>query len=236
MRSSGCDGQRDPARERVGRVRVDADVLQHAARRARRRRRASRRNGIGAREKYIARAVVGGDDFHHVGPREDVGRRRARAAVPSGKPCSATCASAPRTAARGDEGLVALHVDDRVEAATIGAPRDFGDAIGARRVRAVGEDRLAAGALDLVDDLVAVGGDDAAVGDAERDDALQDADDEGDAGEEAERLSGETRRAQSRWDDGERPHVRLAGPRRSDAHAERAPDATFTPVNIRLLA
>jgi hypothetical protein len=47
----------------------------------------------------------------------------------------------------------------------------------------VGEDCFAAGTLYLVEDLTAVGGDDTAIGDAERDDTLEDADDERDASE-----------------------------------------------------
>ena len=60
---------------------------------------------------------------------------------------------------------------------------------------------------DDVGDLVAVGGDDDAIGHADLDDALPDANDQREAGEKAKRFSGETRGAQSSWDDGERPHT-----------------------------
>jgi hypothetical protein len=53
----------------------------------------------------------------------------------------------------------------------------------------------------------AVGGNDAAIGDGHRGDALPDANDERKAGEKSKRLSGEARGAQSGWDDGERPHT-----------------------------
>jgi hypothetical protein len=77
----------------------------------------------------------------------------------------------------------------------------------------VREDGLSADAEDFVADQLAVGRDDAAVGDAELTHALEDADDEGETGEESERLPGETRRAQSGWDDGQRLHERRMGPR-----------------------
>src|SRR2546425_9614469 len=61
---------------------------------------------------------------------------------------------------------------------------------------------------DRAGHFVAVGGDDAAVGDVHRAHALPDADDDRKTGEEAEGLAGEARRAQTSWDDGERPHTR----------------------------
>ena len=59
--------------------------------------------------------------------------------------------------------------------------------------------------------LVAVGGNDDRGGDVEIDDALPDADDQWQAGEEAEGLSGEAGRAQPGWDHCERPHARRSG-------------------------
>ena len=55
-------------------------------------------------------------------------------------------------------------------------------------------------------DFVAVGRDEAAVDDVERQHALPHADDERQAGEDAKRFAGEARRAQAGWDYGERPH------------------------------
>ena len=79
-------------------------------------------------------------------------------------------------------------------------------------------------------DLVAVGRDDDPVGDADLGHALPDADDEWEAGEESEGFSGETRRTQSGWDHGERPHARRSGGMRT---AESTPTAaTVTSLNV----
>jgi hypothetical protein len=101
-----------------------------------------------------------------------------------------------------------------------------------------GEEHLASGFQDARGDLVAVSRDNDPVGDAEGADALENADDDGNASEEPEGLTGEPRGVEPRGDDGERPHVRLAGTRwgwsarRCGARARRAADATFTPAKI----
>jgi hypothetical protein len=63
-------------------------------------------------------------------------------------------------------------------------------------------------AFDDGGDLGAVRGDDNPIGDTNLGYALVDANDEREASEESKGLAGEARRAQSRWDDGERPHTR----------------------------
>jgi hypothetical protein len=83
-----------------------------------------------------------------------------------------------------------------------------------------GHDGLATGLADALHDLLAIGGDHDAIGHAECGHALENSDDDGDARERPEGFSGETRRAQSGWDDGER------------LHAERGRDATFTPRKV----
>ena len=93
-----------------------------------------------------------------------------------------------------------------------------------------GGNRLAARLGHDVDDLVAIGGDDDVVGDAEGAHALEDADDDGDAGQQAQGLAREARRTQPSGDDGERPHDERASRGRWEARARRAADATFTPV------
>jgi hypothetical protein len=61
-------------------------------------------------------------------------------------------------------------------------------------------------------DLLAVCRYDDTLGDADLRDALPHSDDEREPGELTKGFSGETRGAQSRWDDGERPHAwRSAG-------------------------
>ena len=114
--------------------------------------------------------------------------------MPSGKPRAVTCASAPRSASADDERLVALHVEDGVVAAELGACRDFGDAIGAAGVRRVGEDGFAAGcgALRRAISSLSVATTQRSATRSSRD-ALEHADDERDTGEESERLPGETR-------------------------------------------
>jgi hypothetical protein len=59
---------------------------------------------------------------------------------------------------------------------------------------------------DHVGDLRAVRGHDHPISHADFADALKNTNDQRQAGEKSKRFSGETRRAQSRWDDGERPH------------------------------
>ena len=81
-------------------------------------------------------------------------------------------------------------------------------------------DCLSAGFTHAECDLITVGGDDDAVGDAKGGDALEDANDNGDAREEAEGFSGETRGAQTCWDNGK------------SLHANRPESATFTPRKI----
>jgi hypothetical protein len=87
-------------------------------------------------------------------------------------------------------------------------------------MRGGGHDGFATGLSDALRDLVAVGGDHDAVGDAEGADTLEDPDDDGDASELTKGLSGEPSGAQSSWDDGER------------LHAIRGADATFTPRKL----
>ena len=75
-------------------------------------------------------------------------------------------------------------------------------------------------------DFVAVGGHHDPVGHADLRDALIHADDQRKAGEESERLAGEARGAQSRWDDGERPHT-VRSARRGYVSARNAAKITF---------
>ena len=63
-------------------------------------------------------------------------------------------------------------------------------------------------ALYGLGDLGAVRRDDDPVCDTDLGYALMDSDDERESSEESKGLAGESRRAQSRWDDGERPHTR----------------------------
>ena len=74
----GIHRQRHPAAQRVARVRVDADVLPARGRAAFRRRARSRRNGIGAREKYIARPSSPATTFTTFGSAQDVARSEHR--------------------------------------------------------------------------------------------------------------------------------------------------------------
>jgi hypothetical protein len=77
-----------------------------------------------------------------------------------------------------------------------------------RRVVCAGEHSRAAVARDDIGDLRTVRGDHDVVGDADLCHALVHADDERQSSEESEGFAGEARCAQSRWDDGERPHTR----------------------------
>lgn len=121
-----------------------------------------------------------------------------------------------------DERLVTLHVENRVERAKLRPSRNLGNAIGSGRVVGRGEHRLPARFDDAVMNLTAVGGDHDHIGEVERLNALQHANNERGAGEKSKGFPGESRRAQARWDDGEGSHERR-GPR---------PDATFTPFNV----
>ena len=172
-------------------------------------------------------------DLHDVGTREHVARVGARDGAEW-----KSALSDERGGGTHDVGtskrLVALDIYDALEARELGARRHFGDAVGSTRMSFIGEHGLATGAQHFSADQLAVGGDETTIGDAELAHALEDADDNGETGEEAERLPGETRGAQSGWDDGQRLHGRRMGPRRDDARAGRAPDATFTPNKIRL--
>jgi hypothetical protein len=71
---------------------------------------------------------------------------------------------------------------------------------------------LTAGSADSRRDFFGIGSYDDTVEQPELRHALPNADDERKAGEEAEGFAGETRRAQSGWDDGERPHSWRPGP------------------------
>ena len=132
-----------------------------------------------------------------------------------------TCSSAPARRVAGDERFVALHVEDGVEP-RIRAVRDFGDAIGAGWVVGGGHDAFAACSRTRCA-ISRCRSRRRSVGDAERADALPDADDQGESREEAEGLSGETRGAQSCWDDGER------------LHAEAGPGCNFHAIEVSLL-
>jgi hypothetical protein len=68
-------------------------------------------------------------------------------------------------------------------------------------------------------DLITVGGNDTALGEAHFGDALPDPHDERKAGKQTKRFSGETGRAQAGWDDGERPHTRRWGAAGRKSHA-----------------
>jgi hypothetical protein len=81
------------------------------------------------------------------------------------------------------------------------------------------EHRLAARTTHDVEDLLTVRRHDAALGDAETAGALEDADDQRHPTEEAQRLAGKPRGAQSSRDDGEDLHQKIRGA-----------DATFTPL------
>jgi hypothetical protein len=70
------------------------------------------------------------------------------------------------------------------------------------------DQRVPAVRSDNVGNLDAVRGDHDPIGDADLRDALVHAHDEWQSSEKSERLAGEARGAQSRWDDGERPHTR----------------------------
>jgi hypothetical protein len=126
--------ERDPPRERLARVGVDADVAAHegvARGRVAGVARLAEPRDRGAREVERA-SVVRGDELDHVGPREHVGRRGA-------------CRGAEREAARrddargagehggADERLVTLDVEHGVEPLVRGARGHLGDAVGARR-------------------------------------------------------------------------------------------------------
>ena len=98
--------------QRVRRVRVHADVLPDERSAAVARRPRSRRNGIGAREKYIARPSSAATTFTTFGSRSTP-RGASTAAVPSGNRASVTSRAAPSDRRARHERLVALHVDDR---------------------------------------------------------------------------------------------------------------------------
>jgi hypothetical protein len=83
----------------------------------------------------------------------------------------------------------------------LGDPMCAGDVIPARHCD------LAAASVHGVADFLAVRRDDDVVRDACIEHPLPDADNQWNAGEQAERLSGEARRAQSCWDDSERLHA-----------------------------
>jgi len=89
--------------------------------------------------------------------------------------------------------------------------RDFCDAVCARHVIRRREDDVAAIRGDRASDLVAIRRDHDALGDVRLYHALPRSDDERESGEESKGFSGETRRAQTSWDDGERPHTGRSG-------------------------
>ena len=200
-------GQLDPPHQRRPVVRVHADVLPHPRPLQLARPPESRRYGIGAREKYMARPSSAATTLTTFGIGENL------RAAPSPRPCRAETSRrspfAPRRArrARDTNGSSPWTLTITSNPANSGAPRHLGDAMGAGRMCCARQDGLAAVGVDDLGDLVAVGGHDDPVGDADLGDALPDADDQRKAGEQAERLSGETRGAQSSWDDGERPHT-----------------------------
>jgi hypothetical protein len=75
-----------------------------------------------------------GDDFHHVRPAKHVGRGAQRGRAQREALLRDLRERATHGSGR-DEGLVTLHVDDRVEAAAVGARRDFGHAVRPARMR-----------------------------------------------------------------------------------------------------
>ena len=207
-----------------------------AARAHRARRRPRRRAGTeSARAKNTARAPSSAaTTFTTSGRAQHVGCARARRRCRAGSARSATCASAPRTAAAATNGSSPCTLTIASKPRQSARARDLGDAIGPARVRAVGEDGLAAGASHARRRSRRCrwrrrsGRRRGATTTRSQTRTM--------SGTPARRRSGfrgRRVRAQSGWDDGERLHERLAGPRRCDAHAERAPDATFTPVKIR---
>jgi hypothetical protein len=86
---------------------------------------------------------------------------------------------------------------------------------------------LRAGVSNGSRDFLALGCDDAAIGDAKLLHTLPDSNDEGESGEEAKGFAGEARRAQAGWDDGQRSHSVRRGGR---------PAAKCTPRNLRFRA
>ena len=147
MRSSGCARQRDPARERVARVRVHAEVLPARARRASRRRRRSRRNGIGAREKYSARPSSAVTTFTTFGSAEDGAPARRPRRCRARNRAVAASRSAPRTASADTNGSSPCTFTMTSKLANSRLPRDLGDAIGAGGMVGDREDDIGA-ALD----------------------------------------------------------------------------------------
>ena len=69
---------------------------------------------------------------------------------------------------RTDEGLVPLHVEDRLECAELGAPGDLRHSVGARGVIRIREHALGARCIRGVGHRGVVGSNDTALGDAER--------------------------------------------------------------------
>ena len=88
---------------------------------------------------------------------------------------------------------------------------------------------LAAARAHDVGDLIAVRSYHDALGDVHIDDALPNANDQRQAGEESERFSGETGRSQSGWDDGKRPHTGRSG---QNVSAHSAANITFSNVAL----
>lgn len=150
-------------------------------------------------------AVVAGDHFDDVRIIENVRRRKDRGGAdvvaPVGDDAKGALERLPR-----DEGLVALHVDDCLKVTIRRLLNELGDAFGARAVlRARHCDGDAMFDRDTRH-FVAVGCDDDGIRDVELDDALPNADDERQSGEEAKWFSGETGGTQSGWDHGEHTH------------------------------
>jgi hypothetical protein len=180
----------------------------------------SRRKGTGAREKYSALALVGGDDLHDVGAREDVGGRGAG----DGADREASADDQRRGGVHDfctGERLVALDIYDRVEGGELGQPRHLGDSVGARRVVVARDDGLATRAAHGRRDVRVVGRDDAPVGHPEPNHVLPHPDDERAPAQEAQRLARQAGGAQARRDHGEQTHREGAGA-----------DARFTPFKL----
>jgi hypothetical protein len=89
-----------------------------------------------------------------------------------------------------------------------------------------GENGFAAVTRENVGDLLAVRGDHDPICNADLGHPLKYANDQRNAGEKSKRFSGETRGAQSSWDDGERPHTGRSL-RRENARARTAAKITF---------
>jgi hypothetical protein len=201
----------DPSRQRIPRVGVHTDVLPDAPFEEHPVGRITKERNRRAREIHCASAVVG-DDFDEMRNGEcAVGR-----AGGGGSELEAAAGDDASRAAKGcccDKRLVALDVQNGVERLIGGPGCHLGHAVGAGRVACVSQLHLCPGLAGRLHDLLTLGGDDAPLGDSHLLDALPDANDEWESGEEAKGFAREARRAQTGWDDGQRPHSARCGGR-----------------------